>query len=103
MIHDYKNVSGSTRAKQGQKQHWHLHGALVFVVSTLLAVLISLVKTGNSEASIQHKTTEPQDGFAQNASAHSLELETAEDADEMLMISLSLPPALENNSPPSTH
>ncbi len=99
MIHDYKNVSGSTRAKQGQKQHWHLHGVLVFVVSTLLAVLISLVKTGNSEASIEDQTLEPHEAFAQGVPVHALEQQTTE---EMLTIALTLPPASENIAPLSS-
>jgi murein DD-endopeptidase MepM/ murein hydrolase activator NlpD len=90
MIHDYKSVTGTARAKQGQKQqHWHLHGVLVFIVSTALAVLISLVKAGNSEASIQKKTIEPQAALVQTIPANPLELQMAED---MLTINLSLPP-----------
>lgn len=96
MIHDYKNVPGSTRVRQEQKQNWHLHGALVFIVSTLLAVLISLAKTESSEASIQKKTNElPQNGFAEASSPHAMEHETAE-AEETLTIALTLPPPTES-------
>jgi murein DD-endopeptidase MepM/ murein hydrolase activator NlpD len=94
MMHDYKNVAGSTRVRHEQKQHWHLHGALIFIVSTLLAVLISLVKTGSSEASIQKKAGESaQTGPVEAIHAHSLELESGE---EMLTIGLALPPPTES-------
>lgn len=98
MIHDYKSVPGSTRGRHEQKQHWHLHGALVFIVSTLLAVLISLAKTENSEASIQKRTVESsQNDFTETSPAHSLEFETAE---EMLTIGLTLPPPVESSPQP---
>lgn len=90
MIHDYKNVTGFTHARHDQKQHWHLHGALVFIVSTVLTVLISLVKTENSEASIQSSAGElTGEGPAHSAPPHPLELETSE---EMLTVGLTLPP-----------
>jgi murein DD-endopeptidase MepM/ murein hydrolase activator NlpD len=99
MMHDYKHATGSTRARHDQKQHWHLHGALVFIVSTVLAVLISLVKTESSEASIQKKTGEALEaGFVHEDAPHPLELEAPEE--EMLTIGLTLPPPAETPSPP---
>jgi murein DD-endopeptidase MepM/ murein hydrolase activator NlpD len=66
------------------------------MVSTVLAVLVSLAKTENSEASIRQKTAE----FHQSGLAHGApELLETEIAEEMLTIALALPPPTQSASP----